>query len=153
MASAWVLAAVLLFAGVDKLLHYDGFVRALDSYVVVPAGAEGYLALPLILAELLLGIGLLLRVTRRRAAMASATLLSLFTVALVVNQRLAPEAPCGCTFTLTLGTADGVHVALNLILVGLALGLAFETPPAETASQSRPGASPATRPNPEKEVP
>lgn len=146
LGSAILLAAVLLFAGGDKALHYGGFVRALDSYVVVPDGVEGYLALPVILAELALGVGLLVPATRRRAAMGSTALLSVFTVALVINQRLAPEAPCGCTFTLTLGAGDGLHVALNLLLIAVALGLALESPAEPTASIRSPGAGPDPAP-------
>ena len=70
------------------------------------------------------------------------------TVAVVVNRRYAPEAPCGCTFTLTLGEGDALHLALNLLLIGVALGLALEAAaedPAEgpdPASRRSPGAPP-----------
>lgn len=125
-ASALLVAAVLLFAGFDKLLHYGGFRRALESYVVVPDGAAVFLALPVILVEVGLGIGLLVPAWRRRAAGAAAGLLAVFTAVVLVNQRLAPDVPCGCTFTLTLSSGGGLHVALNLLLIAVAAGVALE---------------------------
>lgn len=139
VGSALFLAAVMLFAGGDKLFHYGGFVKALESYVLVPNGSEAFLALPLILAELILALGLLLPAWRRRAAVGTAALLAIFTVAVLVNQRLVPEAPCGCTFTLTLGAGDGLHIALNLLLVAVAVSLAFDT---TQPSRSRTGIPP-----------
>jgi uncharacterized membrane protein YphA (DoxX/SURF4 family) len=119
-------AALFLYAGIDKAFHYGGFVKALDGYVLVPEGLERYLALPLILTELLVGVGLLLKPWRSPAALAAVLLLSVFTVALAINQRLAPGVECGCWFTITLGKATASHVVQNLILLGLALTIWLE---------------------------
>ena len=115
------LAALFLFAGLDKAFHYGGFVKALAGYVVVPDGLERHLALPVILTELLVGVGLLVRSWRSAATLAAAALLSVFVVALAVNRLVAPEAECGCWFTLTLGRATGAHILLDLVLLGLAV--------------------------------
>jgi uncharacterized membrane protein YphA (DoxX/SURF4 family) len=117
------LAALFLFAGVDKLFHYGGFVKALDGYVLVPEGLERHLAMPVILAELLVGAGLLLKAWRTPASLLAAILLSVFTVALAVNQRYAPGVECGCWFTVTLGKATSSHILQNVLLLGLAVSV------------------------------
>ncbi|HEX5759933.1 MAG TPA: MauE/DoxX family redox-associated membrane protein [Thermoanaerobaculia bacterium] len=120
------LAALFLYAGLDKAFHYGGFVKALAGYVVVPAGLERHLALPVILTELLVGVGLLVRAWRSAAALVAAVLLSAFIVALAVNRQFAPGAECGCWFTVTLGKATGTHIFQNLILLGLAVTVWLE---------------------------
>ena len=117
------LAALFLYAGVDKAFHYGGFVKALGGYVLVPDGLERYLALPVILAEILVGAGLLLKTWRPPASLLAAILLSVFTLALAINQRYAPGVECGCWFTVTLGKATGSHILQNLLLLGLALSV------------------------------
>ncbi|HWN42820.1 MAG TPA: MauE/DoxX family redox-associated membrane protein [Thermoanaerobaculia bacterium] len=117
------LAALFLYAGVDKLFHYDGFVKALGGYVLVPEGLERHLALPVILAEILVGAGLLLKPWRAPASLLAAILLFVFTVALAVNQRYAPGVECGCWFTVTLGKATSSHILQNVLLLGLALSI------------------------------
>lgn len=118
-----LLAALFLYAGLDKLFHYGGFVKALGGYVLVPDGLERFLALPVILAELLAGAGLLIKVWRVSAALLAAVLLCAFTVALAVNQVYAPGAECGCWFTVTLGKATSSHIFQNVLLLGLAVSI------------------------------
>lgn len=117
------LAVLFLYAGVDKAFHYGGFVKALDGYVLVPDGLGRFLALPVILAEVLVGAGLLLKAWRPPAALTAAVLLSVFTLALAINQRYAPGVECGCWFTVTLGQATGSHILQNVLLLGLALSV------------------------------
>lgn len=117
------LAALFLYAGIDKLFHYGGFVKALGGYVLVPEGLERHLALPVILAEILAGVGLLLKPWRSPASLLATILLSVFTVALAVNQRYAPGVECGCWFTVTLGKATSSHILQNLLLLGLAVSI------------------------------
>ncbi len=117
------LAALFLYAGIDKLFHYGGFVKALGNYVLVPEGLERFLALPVILAELLAGAGLLIKAWRAPASLLAALLLFVFTVALAVNQRYAPGVECGCWFTVTLGKATSSHILQNVLLLGLAVSV------------------------------
>jgi uncharacterized membrane protein YphA (DoxX/SURF4 family) len=121
--SVWFLAALFLYAAIDKAFHYGGFVKALGGYVLVPDGLEQYLALPVILCELLIGIGLLFKPWRPPAALLATCLLAVFTIALAVNQRYAPGVECGCWFTVTLGRATASHILQNLILLGLAASI------------------------------
>lgn len=119
-AIVWTLAGLFLFAGVDKLLHYPGFVNALSNYVLMPRGWAEVLALPVILAELAIGAGLLVRPWRQTAALLGAGLLALFTVALLVNAQVGDRGICGCWFSLTLAKGTGMHTLFNLLFIGLA---------------------------------
>lgn len=116
----WTLAGLFLYAGVDKLLHYSGFVNALGNYVLMPRGWAPVFAPPVILAELAIGAGLLVRPWRRTAALLGAALLAVFTVALLVNARLGDNGICGCWFSLTLARGTGMHTLFNLLFIALA---------------------------------
>ena len=121
-----LLAAVFLFAGIDKALHYEGFVNALRSYVLLPKGWAAHLALPLISTEIVLGLGLLVPAWRRPAALAGGALLVLFTAALLIDQRYGGNSICGCWFTFTLAEGTNTHIGLNLILAAMAFILGLE---------------------------
>lgn len=118
-----MLAVIFLFSAVDKLLHYGGFVNALRSYIVVPRGWAPYLSVPVIAAELMVGVGLLVRPWRRPAALTAAIVLAIFTTALGLNRLLGGRGICGCWFTITLARGGTMHVVQNLIMLTLALAL------------------------------
>jgi uncharacterized membrane protein YphA (DoxX/SURF4 family) len=118
-----LLAVVFLFSGIDKLLHYNGFVNALRSYILVPRGWATYLAVPLIAIELMIGIGLFVRPWRRQAALTAAITMAVFTSALGLNRLLGGRGICGCWFTITLAGGGAMHIVQNLIMLGLALAL------------------------------
>jgi uncharacterized membrane protein YphA (DoxX/SURF4 family) len=141
------LAALFLFAALDKAFHYDGFIKALRGYVIVPQGAESMLAPPVVLSELLVGVGLLIRPWRSAAALLASILLAIFTLALVINQRYAPGAECGCWFTVTLGKATPSHVFQNLLLLGLSLSLFFDERAMSAAALDRAAIEPSTQPS------
>jgi len=117
----WLLAAVFLVSGVDKVFHYQGFVNALRDYVIVPRGWASALAPPVIAIELLVGIALLVQAWRQAAAATAAAVLAVFTAALVFNRLLGGRGVCGCWFTLTLSKSTPLHVTQNLMLLALAL--------------------------------
>ena len=123
MVSTFFLAAIFLYAGIDKAFHYDGFVNALASYAVVPAGLAQILAPAVIVAEVWIGLGLLWRPWRAQAALVGAAILGVFTIALAINQVYAPGTDCGCWFTFTLAQGTGMHIVQNLVFLGLALTL------------------------------
>jgi uncharacterized membrane protein YphA (DoxX/SURF4 family) len=127
LLSAVFLAVVFLFAGIDKVFHYDGFVNALASYAVVPTAVARFLALPVIFCELWVAVGLLVSPWRRRAALSAAVLLAIFTVALAVNLYVSPGSVCGCWFTITLGRSTRLHVLQNVVLLALAVSVWFDS--------------------------
>ncbi len=117
------LFCVFVGSSVDKALHYDGFVSALGNYSVVPGGAARLLAPCVIVAELAIGLGLLVPVFRRQAALSAAVLLLCFSCALGVNYFYGNDGACGCWFTFTLGESQVQHIALNLAMASLAASL------------------------------
>jgi len=74
VCAAYLLAAVLLYAGIDKNFHYVGFVNVLNAYALLPSGTGSYFAAPVIATEIFVGIGLTVA-TWRRTALFSASLL------------------------------------------------------------------------------
>ncbi len=119
--SALFLSGVFLYGGIDKALHYDGFVNALTSYSAVPGALANLLAPVLILAELWIAVGLLWHRWRAAAAITAAGVLVLFTSALAANLGTPPGSLCGCWFTITLAKSTPIHLVQNLIFLGLAL--------------------------------
>lgn len=119
--SNYFLAAIFMFTGIDKLFHYKGFIIALSSYIVIPDGTAEYLALPIILSEIWIALGLLIRAWGKVAALIGAVAMAIFTAALIVNYVYAPESICGCWFSITLGTATITHIIMNLTLLGVAI--------------------------------
>ncbi|MCG8461734.1 MAG: hypothetical protein MI919_36085 [Holophagales bacterium] len=124
-ALCWLLAAVLAFAGIDKLLHYEGFLNALANYVLVPRGWAPYLALPVILLELGLAAGLLWRPIRGPAAVGTGLILLVFTAALGINHLYGDRGVCGCWFSFTLAEGTAQHILSNLLLVAMAASVAW----------------------------
>lgn len=121
--SSLFLASVFLYAGVDKLFHYGGFIRALESYVILPPALAPYTALAVIAAEIWTAAGLLIVRLRHAAALSSSLLLSVFTLALAINYIVAPNAICGCWFTITLSQGTEHHILQNLLMLGLSISL------------------------------
>ncbi|MCI0693959.1 DoxX family membrane protein [candidate division KSB1 bacterium] len=121
LISSYFLGVVFLFTSIDKLFHYNEFLNALAGYVLTPPAMVSYLALPIIFTELWVGAGLLLNWWRKAAALTSASLLTVFTLALTLNYIYKPGTICGCWFTITLGTATEIHIAQNVVMLGLAL--------------------------------
>ena len=128
-----VLIALFGFAAVDKLIHFRGFVTAVQSYNLLPAGTQTAAAIFFIMAEFAIAIGLLTRRWRQPACLAAVLLLGLFTVVYLVAH---PAGVCGCWFTLTLNAGGSYHVLQNLVFMGLAVlvWLDSRTPAAEPSS-------------------
>lgn len=114
----FVLIALFSFAAIDKVIHFQGFVNAVQSYHLLPASLVRPAAIFFIMAEFAIAFGLLTKRWRRPACLAAVLLLGLFTaVYLVVN----PAGVCGCWFTLTLSSGGYFHILQNLIFMGLAI--------------------------------
>lgn len=126
--SVGCLATIFLFAGIDKIVHYKGFVNALRDYVLVPHGTAPFFASPLIALELMVGLSLLVPAWRRGAAMTAAGTLLLFTAALIVNHAFGGRGICGCWFTITLAKSSGSHIVQNVVLLVMSLLIVFDKP-------------------------
>lgn len=130
------LVVIFVYSGIDKVFHFAGFVNALWNYVLVPTGWAPFLAGPVIAIEIAIGIGLLIPVLRRPAALTAAAVLVVFTAALIVNYLYGGRGVCGCWFTITLAKSSGMHVAQNLVMIALALTIWWDTGTYSRASLS-----------------
>ena len=119
-AIIFFLAVVFLFSGIDKIFHYEGFVNALRNYVLVPRGMAPYFAMPVIVVEIMIGLGLLFKSRRRAAALGAVATLALFSTALGLNHLYGERGICGCWFTITLAQGTAMHLTQNLILAAMA---------------------------------
>jgi len=130
-----VLIALFGFAAIDKLIHFRGFVTAVQSYNLLPTGAGQSAAIFFIMAEFAIALGLLMRRWRQPACLAAVLLLGAFTTVYLVAH---PAGVCGCWFTLTLNAGGTYHVLQNLVFMGLAVltWLDSRTPSASAATSS-----------------
>ncbi|HEX8457917.1 MAG TPA: MauE/DoxX family redox-associated membrane protein [Pyrinomonadaceae bacterium] len=128
-----ILIALFAFAAVDKLFHLNGFVNAIHSYRLLPSQVEYMAAVFFVMAELAIAFGLLTRRWRRSACLAAVLLLSVFTIVYLVAR---PEGICGCWFTLTLNTGGYFHILQNLVFIGLAILIWFDSKPSASSSNA-----------------
>jgi hypothetical protein len=114
----FILIGLFGFAAIDKLIHFRGFIAAIQSYQLLPSSLESFAAIFIILAEFAIALGLLTKRWRRPACLSAVLLLGTFTV---VYLAVDPGRVCGCWFTLTLNSGGYVHILQNLVFIGLAI--------------------------------
>lgn len=114
----FILIGLFSFAAIDKLIHFRGFVAAVQSYQLLPSRLENSAAIFFIMAEFAIALGLLTKQWRRPAAVSAVLLLGTFTV---VYLAVRPAGVCGCWFTLTLNSGGYVHILQNLVFIALAI--------------------------------
>jgi len=114
----FILIVLFAFASIDKLIHFRGFVAAIQSYHVLPSTLESSAAIFFIMAEFAIALGLLTRRWRRAACLSAVLLLGTFTVVYLV---VDPVGVCGCWFTLTLNSGGYFHILQNLVFIALAI--------------------------------
>ena len=114
----FILIGLFGFAAVDKLIHFLGFVAAIESYHVLPASLEHTAAIFFIMAEFAIALGLLTKRWRQAACLAAVLLLGTFTI---VYLAVHPVGVCGCWFTLTLNSGGYFHILQNLVFIALAI--------------------------------
>lgn len=113
-----ILIGLFGLAAIDKLLHFRGFVAAIQSYKLLPSSLETSAAIFFIMAEFAIAFGLLTKRWRRAASLSAVLLLGTFTV---VYLAVKPAGVCGCWFTLTLNSGGYFHILQNLVFIALAV--------------------------------
>ena len=113
-----ILIGLFSLAAIDKLLHFSGFVAAIQSYELLPSRLESFAAIFFIMAEFAIALGLLTNRWRRPACISAVLLLATFTV---VYMAVNPGRVCGCWFTLTLNSGGYFHILQNLVFIALAI--------------------------------
>ena len=91
-----LLAAVLLAAGIAKVLDLDSTVRAVRAYAVLPEPVVPAFAIAVPVLELALGALLVLGLRVRQVALATLAMLLLYVVALGQAWARGLQIDCGC---------------------------------------------------------
>ena len=94
--SRWVLAAVMLFAAVPKLMDPPGFAQTIFAYGLLPMALVAPLALTLPWLEAITALGLVLGVARRSAAALILFMMVGFIGGLGFNLAKGNPVDCGC---------------------------------------------------------
>lgn len=134
------LGGLFVYAGVIKMLDPSGFATEVTNYHFFPSLAP-YLAVMLPPAEIVAGAGLIVlpAVWRRAAALATALLCAMFTVAVAQAVARHINVDCGCFGAGASGPVTGLTVARDVALLGAALAIfalsprASDPPPARRA--------------------
>jgi len=92
----WLLATVLLVAGVSKLFDREGFGQAVESYQILPTHAAQALALILPYLEIAVGFALAVGVWTRGAAVLTLSLFASFMIAIAINIARGRDLNCHC---------------------------------------------------------
>lgn len=89
---------VLLFAGsgIGKFMNFEQFKASVYDYAIVPHGIITEVAALVAFLELLGALLLLFRGTRFLGALVAGGLLSVFTIAVIINLGRGREIECGC---------------------------------------------------------
>src|SRR6185369_2322455 len=114
----FILIALFALASIDKLLHFRGFVAAIQSYELLPSKLESLAAAFFIMAEFAIAVGLLTKRWGQAACLSAVLLLGTFTAVYMSGD---PGRVCGCWFTLTLNSGGYFHILQNLVFIGLAI--------------------------------
>ncbi len=121
------LGALFIYSGYVKIASYPQFAADLTRYQLFP----DMLILPLSKyfpwAEIILGLGMVAGWKLRYFAMATAVLLSMFTIILTITYLRGIEANCGC-----FGSGDPISpltIARDALILVPAVFLAFRSQP------------------------
>jgi hypothetical protein len=116
----WFLVGFFAFSALDKLLHIEGFVVAIQSYRLVPVFLGRLLASVVVAAELAIAVGLAVPAFRTLAASLEIGFIVVVSLAAVLQQVMGGANACGCWFSINMARGP-LHWVLNLILLILGL--------------------------------
>ncbi len=133
-----VLGAILLFAGITKLMGFSIFITNVDSYQMLPIGLVKPISYLIVSAEITLGIVLIIGYFSRGAGILSMLLFLIFAVALTnALWRELTIADCGCgNFLFSLLDLMGLTISnepnwkivfVDIVLAASCLGVVSST--------------------------
>ncbi|MBI2838879.1 MAG: DoxX family membrane protein [Acidobacteria bacterium] len=117
LASRLILAAVFIYASIDKIAHPDLFAEVVHNYRILPIATENLFAMALPWIELGTGVLLLLGLLTRSAALLSAFMLIVFIAAIGAGLWRGIDITCGC-FTVS---SEGRQLGWLTLLEDVAL--------------------------------
>jgi uncharacterized membrane protein YphA (DoxX/SURF4 family) len=113
---------LFLVSGWHKLGELNDFTRSISDYELVPASWAPLLARGLMVAELALGLGLLIALTRTPALLLSIALMSIYTLAIAINIfRGRRDLNCGCSGPGREQTIDSWLLGRNLFIIAFGI--------------------------------
>lgn len=120
LAARLILAAVFLYAGVDKALHPGDFAGQIAGYRLLPAWAVTLAAVWMPWLELVAGSCLAFGLLTESSALVLGSLSLVFAGATGSAVLRGLDIECGCFSTRASGAVGWDHVLLDLALVALA---------------------------------
>lgn len=114
---AQIVSGILLgWAALAKLGDVGSFAQQVHNFRILPLFAENLVAMVLPWIELLAALSLVLAIRPRAAAVLTAGLLSVFTVAVIAALARGLDFECGC-----FGTSDASRVGVTKVLENLGM--------------------------------
>jgi uncharacterized membrane protein YphA (DoxX/SURF4 family) len=104
-----VVAAIFVYASVDKILHPAAFAKVVYNYQILPGGLINPAAIVLPWLELFLGLLLLVGIWQPGAVLTANGLLAAFFGVLIFSALRGLDVECGC-FSTTPGQSQGPMV-------------------------------------------
>ena len=120
LPSRLILAGFFLYAGVDKVLHPADFASQVAAYRLLPASLVTLVAVWMPWTELLAGSFLAFGLLAESSALVLGLLSLGFAGGTASAVLRGMSIECGCFSTSASGPVSWGHVALDLVLVGLA---------------------------------
>lgn len=117
----WMLAGILLIAGITKLFDREGFIQAVELYRVLPARLTRVFALCLPYLEVISGFGLLVGLWTRAATMLAIALFVSFAIAIAINVARGKDLDCHCFGKLRQEKTSPVSLFRNFVFALLAI--------------------------------
>ena len=133
LAVSLALAAIFVYAGIDKIHEPGQFADNIAGFAILPAALINLLALTLPLFEIVCGLLLLLPMTRRIGALAIALVSVMFFIALLSALLRGLTLDCGC-FGVGAPSRSKMWLELGLDLV-LFAGAVFVYLPSRTRAR------------------
>ncbi len=116
----WLLAGILLVAGISKLFDREGFVQAVEAYQILPARLSRMFALILPYLEITVAFFLLIGLATRLVAVLAILLFITFIITLGINLLRGKDLDCHCFGKLYQEKIGLATLSRNFILMLLA---------------------------------
>lgn len=117
----YFLSAILVFAGTMKVFHFSEFHRSLLNYTVIPREIVNFIDGPVVLAEIWIGVGLVIPTVQKMSALFAFCLLILFATVVTLEYTQGSTHGCGCGVPVLPQEIDLSHVVANWVLVFICL--------------------------------
>lgn len=115
-ASQILIGALFAVAALAKLGDLHAFAEQIHNFRLVPWGLENLAAMSLPWIELIAAMALVFGVRARAGGLVAATLVALFTLAVLIAMGRGLDIECGC-----FGTGDATRVGLLKVLENAAM--------------------------------